>query len=317
MVNRENERDMSRSERMLVLLGNIDEDILSEAMESDCREKLITKREKSRVNCKKRAGVIRYSLVAACLVLAVSIVPILRCLQGAKENDRNVLGEILLLPAINGDVKITSGDEWNYFAARMALTEKFNAKGGDSVTVSNTGDGCIFTFLGNGNDTKGSNDNKNETLYYDMGHLESLDIVTVTYFTVEFTEKQGYLGSRFYGENVEVVITEMANFESMITFRCDDEYFSCLENGLDEFSTHKYIDGFNVVKSFGDEDIFSYYIDRDKNGKISGMHLQRQNSIYYLSDKIKLVADVVSVEVNCSYSIADLEKYFNQKTAAS
>lgn len=311
MVSRGCEGNISRSERLLSLLGNIDEDILAEAIEIDNGEKLSVKRNKRR-----RLSVMRYSAVAACLVIALCVLPALKLLKGAKNNDSNVWNESdsvygLMLPNIDGEVSITSGDEWNYFAARRALTEKYNLVGRSLAASSNGGDNCKFAFLGG--KTGASFLPEDDTLCYDLKELvDSFNIVRVTYFTVEFTEKLGYLGSRFYGKRVEVVITEMSNFESMITFRCGDEFFSCLENGLDEFSTHKYIDGFNVVKSLGDEDIFSYHIDRDKDGHICGMHSQRWESIYYLADKIALVGTAVSVETSVSYSISELEEFFNQ-----
>lgn len=90
-------------------------------------------------------------------------------------------------------------------------------------------------------------------------------VTMVTYFTIELNDENGFLAQKLGGTGlVEVVITRsdidgMDGWGGMITFKRDDKYYSCLTNGAGidresntsnmRFSTHKYIDGFNIVKN--------------------------------------------------------------------
>ena len=88
----------------------------------------------------------------------------------------------------------------------------------------------------------------------------------VTYFTINLNDERGFLAQKLGGTGkVEVVVTQndIDFMGEMITFKRGDRYFSCLCNSASNhaqmgksfsvFSTHKYIDGFNIVKNMQQE----------------------------------------------------------------
>lgn len=84
----------------------------------------------------------------------------------------------------------------------------------------------------------------------------------VTYFTIELNDEKGFLAQKLGGTGlVEVVVTKnnIDDLGQMITFKRDEKYYTCFKNGGDydpglnksssEFSSHKYIKGFNIIKN--------------------------------------------------------------------
>ena len=90
--------------------------------------------------------------------------------------------------------------------------------------------------------------------YYEIDPNERFRITKVIAFQIGLTDPEGFLAKRLGTGIVDVVITE-SNLEIMITFHAHGKYYTCLMNGGGktnyQFSTHKYIEGFNIVKNFG------------------------------------------------------------------
>ena len=101
----------------------------------------------------------------------------------------------------------------------------------------------------------------------------------------------------------------------MDAFRNGDKYYSCLENGLNEFSTHKYIEGFFVVKN-ETPDTCSFTLGYDKKGNVTSLDCSIRNSQRFLPDEIEVIKGTTkTVDVNAGYSIKELEEFFNSKEA--
>lgn len=98
---------------------------------------------------------------------------------------------------------------------------------------------------------------------YPIDRDKVFTVTMVTYFTIKLNNPEGFLAKKLGGTGiVEVVVTEnnMEDISQMITFKRGEKYYSCIINGenldLDSkrmcrsFSSHKYIDGFNIIKNF-------------------------------------------------------------------
>ena len=141
-------------------------------------------------------------------------------------------------------------------------------------------------------------------------------------FQIELTDKNGFLASKLGLGLVDVVITEECIWgDSLITFRNGDKFFSCLSNGWSlngetggwmwDFSTHKYVEGFNIVKNFEQEN-YAFYIDMNAEGQAFAFECRgAQNGGYRADQNVEVVSSTSISNQGSSYTIAELEDYFN------
>ena len=124
---------------------------------------------------------------------------------------------------------------------------------------------------------------------------------------------------------MDVVITEDCIWgDSLITFRKGDKFYSCLSNGWHsnrdtggwqwDFSTHKYVEGFYIVKNFEQEN-HAFYIDMDAAGQAVAFQCRgAQNGGYRPDQNVQIVSSTEISNESRSFTVAELEEYFNSGT---
>ena len=323
---------------LLSALGNADEKFIDQAFLTDTKEKF------QRLNGSVRKKIyLKVTALAASLLLVCGFFMFLPHLLPSK--DENASGEAEFYEEkktknenetggyhpIEGRVVITSGDMWNYYAAIKAVyfSDKNTASSKSILTLSGSNVSDTdkrpresespnpppqITESGYGVTESGetSSPNNGEGIYYyDLSDFGKLNITRATYLRAELKEKNGFLASKIGTGEIEIVITEINGFDSMITFKNGDKFFSCLENGLNDFSSHKYIEGFFVVKN-EDAENSSFYLTVSKSGEITEIDCSIRNSKYYVSDVMEVIkATQKSAYVDEGYSIKELEDFFN------
>lgn len=243
----------------------------------------------------------------------------------------------------NGGIRIGGIDELAYYAAvrMIAGTPK-------AVNQSMVGGSYGITLLKNGSgadkdeappepettgpdETQGPPVTQNPTpphgydediYYYALDPNEPFYINKVSMFQIELTDENGFLASQLGLGVVDVVITEDCIWgESLLTFRNGEKFYSCLTNGwtLDQktggwqwdFSTHKYVEGFFIVKNFEQEN-YAFYIDMDAAGHaIAFLCLGAQNGGRHPDQNVKIVSSTEISNEGRSFTVAELEEYFN------
>lgn len=163
--------------------------------------------------------------------------------------------------------------------------------------------------------------------YYEINPTQVFTITMATYFTVNLNDENGFLAQKLGGTGlVEVVATENS-LEDMVTFKRGDKYFSCLLNGKSwnqdstnslasqEFSTHKYIEGFNIVKNLEQENFeFTVYYE---NARVTKLECARsdngQSTNKYNVDNVTLNEDLCIVMfTKLQFTIEQIENYMSQ-----
>jgi len=165
-------------------------------------------------------------------------------------------------------------------------------------------------------------DDFEDIYYYELDPRETFYINKVSMFQIELTDENGFLASKLGLGVVDVVITEDFIWgDSLITFRNGEKFYSCLTNGWSrdeitgesqwEFSTHKYVDGFFVVKN-GEQENYAFYIDMDAQGRAVAFHCREaQNGGERPDQNVKVVSSTVISNEGRSFTVAELESYFN------
>jgi hypothetical protein len=120
---------------------------------------------------------------------------------------------------------------------------------------------------------------------------------------------------------VDVVITENS-LEPMITFRNGDRYYSCFQNSTFQngkvYSSHKYIDGFYIVKNFAQEN-YSFTVTYDNfNSDYVNVTAKSlvcssfDTNIDHAADgRLSIVSKTYISDQVVEMTIADLEAFFN------
>ena len=150
----------------------------------------------------------------------------------------------------------------------------------------------------------------------------------VTYFTVELNDEKGFLAQKLGGTGlVEVVVTEndMEDMGQMITFKREDHYYTCFMNGqrkdMDsnkisrEFSSHKYVEGFNIVKNLEQENY--KFIVHYEGSKVIGFECAPFHSVptKYVADDVTFIEDFcVVLYTKQTFTIDELEVYFKNES---
>lgn len=155
---------------------------------------------------------------------------------------------------------------------------------------------------------------KEEIYYYDFDREMTIFVTEVYFFQMEVHE-DSYLADKIGVGVVDVVISNAVWDEYMITFKNGENYYSCLTNGYSpsiymEFSTHKFIDGYRVVKNFNQENT-SFTVSFGAEGQVDQVE-----EGYYTRSILPVVGQTYVAEVNASYTVEQLEDYFNNPTEA-
>ena len=147
-------------------------------------------------------------------------------------------------------------------------------------------------------------------VYYEFDPETPVFVTKVYFFQIDLPEGT-YLAQKIGAGLVDVVISDAVWGEYMVTFKNGDRYFSCLTNGhapqYFEFSTHKYIEGYNVVKN--GRQVNTYFVMEMGAGDQA---VQIEEA--YSGKLFPIVSQTEVAEVNASYTIAELEAYFNDTT---
>lgn len=158
--------------------------------------------------------------------------------------------------------------------------------------------------------------------HYALDPNEPFFINKVSMFQILLTDENGFLASRLGLGIVDVVITEDCIWgESLLTFRNGEKFYSCLTNGWTlnqktggwqwDFSTHKYVEGFFIVKNFEQEN-YAFYIDMNAAGEAVAFQCQgTQNGGHRPDQNVQIVSSTEISNEGSSFTVAELEEYFN------
>ena len=347
----------SRNERLSEHLMNVDEEIFANAYEIDDAEKLKkyirTKNAKTKKPFYITPAFRRVAATAACFVLIIGVIFSIPALfnKGGDapnkdpDNDRNHLEEVTP-PWLKGEedyLTINSIDMLNYYTAMKVLADPTNVTNTASyktdsgitllsASVNASANSYGFTLLSNtdsdvGYDTppEGYNPNnqeKNEekVYYYELDPNEVFSVSRVIFFQIEIKNANGFLASKVGTGIIDVVITENS-LEPMITFRNGDRYYSCCENSLLDngklYSTHKYIEGFYIVKNLEQEN-YSFSVEYD-NFNLDYVNViaksvtcdSYKNGGNIPDGEMSVISKTYFSNHSVEMTIADLEEYFN------
>ena len=340
-----------KNEKMLRAIGQIDDDMIEDAVIQRCRKKQPLVRTPA-----FRSAV----AFAACLVLIVGLAfAVPTWVKPYNEGHGIVNGPGVPIepgvpsrPSISGDhgtllppnmqenksgVQISGLDRLSYYAA-VLMIEGTPMLANQSMTGGSYG----ITLLASGYDsdereepiepeTTGPDETQGppvstdppsppvigeDIYYYELEPDQPFYINKVSMFQIELTDKNGFLASKLGLGIVDVVILEDCIWgENMITFRNGDNFYSCLGDGggslRKDFTTHKYVEGFFIVKNIAQEN-YGFYIDLDKMGQVLAFECgERENGGDRVDQNVKVVSSTVISNEGRSFTVAELEEYFN------
>lgn len=240
----------------------------------------------------------------------------------------------------DGEFTIRSADMINYYAAvrllaqQSAMTPAAMTKGGyqvrllDHMVPDETDPPQIMPpppSVGEGKDkeevplppdTQGPavtnpatrpTDPEEDIYYYEISPEDTFYVSEVYFFRIEVPE-DSYLAGKVGAGTVDVVISDALWDDFMITFKNGENYFSCLTNGYSpddmDFSTHKYIQGYNVVKNFQQENA-SFHVSFGPEGQV--WYFDEND---YPNGTFPVLGQTYVAEVETYFTIDDLEAYF-------
>lgn len=334
----------TENEKLSQLLGNADDDILDEAYRTDSADKLQEKikGEKSR---NRRLFAVRPAIriaVAAMLVIvcvvSISLVPALfRRDNGShlpKNPSKPVTEQSVPIDPYHPDITLPSGrlhidglDMLNYYSAIRSLADE---SGYVTACADGTGKFILLDeFIAEdepsaplGEDvskpefSRPDNDN---IIYHDIDPDQPIVISKVLLFQIELTDESGFLASKLGTGVIDVVISKNFVFgDDLITFKNGERYFSCLTNGAGidymEFTTHKYIEKFSVVKNLDQENYrFTVSIADDQ---VTGFECSIFKYGSTPDEGVRVVSKTSVVNDTHTYTLAELENYFSQDNKA-
>lgn len=329
-----------KAERVVELLDTIDESFIEETYKIDTAEKL--RAEKQKEATQRRAKVLRspdtrrWLTAAACFVLTFGILlggfslleKLLDPIEPPKITDNRY--PPVSLPSLEdmGKDAITSLDMLNYYSAMKALGE------GTESNKASVG----RTYLSAGGESENSDDtlgdvvplpevkdeiDENLVYYYELDENEVFTVTKAVYFQIKLTDEKGFLAQKIGTGTVDVVITENS-LEPMITFRNGNRFYSCLLNTIENFedekrdeeitnyvfSTHKYIEGFYIVKNLAQEN-YGFKISFDEAGQAMSFDCTSYKTGGTIPDgAIEILTQTLSRELNIEFTIEQLERYF-------
>lgn len=215
-------------------------------------------------------------------------------------------------PVIESNYFIDSIDKINFYSAKKIISEKSILPIGMSNNVYFA---PKFSLL------------NNTYSEYPIDRNKVFTATMVTYFTIELNDEKGYLAQKLGGTGlVEIVVTEndIEDMGQMITFKRNDKYYTCFMNGQNndinsnrvsrEFSSHKYIDGFNIVKNLEQEN-YKFTVHYD-GSKVIGFECAPFKSVpaNYVADDVTFIEDFcVVIYAKQTFTIDELEVYFKNE----
>lgn len=337
-----------KNEKMLYAIGQIDDDLIEDARIQTSRKKrpvyTIPAFRRAVAIAACFALIIGFTLSLHTLFKpnneGPNIVPI----------EPGVIGPdnpaTLLPPLVQGDgqhISINGIDQLSYYAAIRVIAEvpkptnQSMTGGSYGITLLTSSSGTdkkeVQTVLETTctDETQGPPvtpnpptppDSEEDIYYYELDPDQPFYFNKVSMFQIELTDANGFLASKLGLGIVDVVISENCIWgDSLVTFRKGENFFSCLHNSwhLDqqtggwqwEFSTHKYVEGFNIVKNFEQEN-HAFYIDMNVEGQAIKFDCQgTQNGGYHADQNVKVVSATVISTGGGSFTVAELEDYFN------
>jgi len=322
-----------KEEKMLRAIGGIDDDMVEDAAihPSHKKQSLV-----------RMPAFRRVVAIAACFVLIIGLAFSMPTLLTPNNDGPGVPIEpgTLLPPNVQENesgLQISGLDQMSYYAA-VRMIEGMPKLANQSMTGGNYG----IALLASGYDTDkreeppepettGPNETQGppvtpdpsrppvegeDIYYYALDPGEPFYINKVSMFQIELTDENGFLASKLGLGIVDVVILEDCIWgENMITFRNGDNFFSCLSDGggaqRKGFSTHKYVEGFFIVKNIAQEN-YGFYIDLDEMGQVLAFECgERENGGNRVDQNVKVVSSTAISEESGSFTVAELEEYFN------
>lgn len=284
-----------RAEELYLALSGVGDDLLREAEEAGGAKEKIS----------RRRGIVRIAAaMAACLLLIVGIGAVLPMLK------KDVGIPEWLTETEAG--KITCYDEVNYYGAKVLLMREAGMEPVPSGNAEKTSSlsAPVFRFLaGEEKETE-----RDDLFYYEIDPAQPIRIKKIAAFRMRLIEPEGFLASLIGTGLVDVIITENDVLETMITFRAGDRYYTCLENGNGptcyQFSTHKYIEGYNVVKNFRQVN-YSFEVTLDGR-QVTGF----SSSLFGGTDYVHRPDTAVIIEDSCcvrkvsgTFTVSELERF--------
>ena len=302
-----------RSEKLHDHLLNVNEDILENAYNIDDAEKLKSYTQQKNAKLKRKHAFAKYALIAACLALIVAALILVPAFldaddgyffgDGDEEEGSWPFGDL-------GDeyVSIDSLDSLNYYSAVRILNEE-NAE--LSLTYPQKAKKCTNKWQ---NIAKATKDSDEENIYYyEIDPEEIFSVTQVVMFQIKVTDKNCFLADKVGLGIVDVVITDNS-LEPMITFKNGGRFYSCLQNGGgpndQNFSTHKYVEGFCIVKNL-EEEICSFYVEFDRKHHVTSFESATYGSVQYTDGEHEVLRETFVCEGGWDFKISDLEKYYN------
>ena len=215
-------------------------------------------------------------------------------------------------PTIETDYFIDSIDKINFYSAKKIISDNSLLPFGMRGNVFSTPRILLLN---------------NAYFEYPIDRSKVFTATMVTYFTIELNDEKGYLAQKLGGTGlVEIVVTEnnIEDMGQMITFKKNDKYYTCFMNGQSndinsgmvsrEFSSHKYIDGFNIVKNLEQEN-YKFTVHYD-GSKVIGFECAPFKSVptNYVADDVTFIEDFcVVIYTKQTFTIDELEVYFKNE----
>ena len=294
----------SRSEKLSEYLMNVDEDILEKAYSIDSAEKLRMYSARQ-----KRSRFTKIAVIAAVIALLIAAVLTVPALleQGFDPMFGDNNEETLPPPWVydeNELVTINSIDSLNYYSAMLILSNTKAPKKLIADRFEATPPANNFELV------------SEDIYYYELDPNEVFTVTKVIFFRINVNDKNSFLASKVGMGVVDVVITENS-LDNMITFKNGNRFYSCLENGWRpegrDFSTHKYIEGFCIVKNLEQEN-FSFYVETNRKESVLGFEsVSDGGSIKYTNSEHEVLGSTYVRASTATFTVSDLQKYFKNE----
>jgi hypothetical protein len=222
--------------------------------------------------------------------------------------------------AIEGEIEIDGIDSLNYYSARRAIELETN-KGVAAVSDRAVAVNCSY------DGDVGQRENSG-VVFYEFDPIWDFTVTKVVYFRAELKEKNGFLATRLGGVGeMDVIITENS-IEDTITFKRGNRYFSCHVNSYYsegdterlEFSTHKYTEGFCIIKNVAQDNYsFNVVIDKGVVVELDCDYGECMDGVWdHEADRIGVVADSsITLDTNVTFNITELEAFYNSVVTQS
>lgn len=315
-----NESINVRAEKLFGILGEVGDGYLQEAIMTDDAEKLLSlKKEDKKKKRYERSELGLWYKAAACFACFATVVGIV---IGSYIADNAIPEPVPWegFEAIEGEIEIDGIDSLNYYSARRAIGL------GTNTAVGKVSDRTapIDYPLDDGDKENG----KDGAIFYEFDPAWDFTVTKVVYFRAELKEKNGFLAARLGGVGeMDVIITENS-IEDMITFKRGGRYFSCHVNGYYsegkterlEFTTHKYTEGFYIVKNFSQDNYsFNVVIDKGRVVELDCDYLECTDGVWnHEADRIGIVEESsITMKTNVTFNITGLEAFFNSIVSQS